>query len=72
MSTLDRINRARWSRDQKAEATRRFAAAREQERQQRLADLRAALPAYADLAGDALADQIMASMRAEIARLETA
>jgi len=38
----------------------------------RLADLRAALPAYADLAGDALADQIMASMRAEIARLETA
>ena len=72
MSTMDRLNRARWSREQKAKASARQAALREQERQEKLASLRAALPAYADLAGDPLAEQIMASMRAEIARLETA
>lgn len=70
MSPQDRRNRARWSRDQKAEASRRFAASLpsvEQERAEKLAALREMAEMMEAMPHMARA---LANVRAEIARLE--
>lgn len=69
MSTRDRINRARWSRDQKAQAFERFKVEQERERVEKLAGLRHQLEAFEPMAGDPLADKIIANCRAGIAQL---
>ena len=69
MSTIDRINRARWSRDQKAQAFDRFKVEQEREREEKLAGLRHQLEAFEPMAGDPMADQIIATARDAIARL---
>lgn len=69
MSTMDRINRARWSRDQRQQARASMAAQMERERAEKLAALRHQLAAFAPLAGDPLADSIIAAARSDIARL---
>jgi hypothetical protein len=69
MSSLDRINRARWSLDQRQMARANMTAQREQERVESLAALRHQLAEFEPLAGDPLADRIIANARAGIARL---
>lgn len=68
MSSVDRINRARWARDQKAMARARFAATiqPEQERAERLATLQALADA---MEGQPHMAPTLAAVRAEIARL---
>lgn len=68
MASLDHINRARWSRDQKAQASQRFADQLEQDRIDRLAALQAQVDAFSTIA-DPLAARIVADAKAEIARL---
>lgn len=69
MSTMDRINRARWEQDQRRKARAAMAAKNELERAQALAAVRHHLATFEPMAGDPLADQIIASARARISQL---
>ena len=71
MSALDRINRARWSRQQRVAASDAFARQVSQEREEKLAALRTQLAAFEPFAGDPIADRVIATARAEITRLSS-
>lgn len=70
MSRADRRNRARWSRAQRQLAYQAFEQQLEIDRLERLEGLRQQLAAFESLAGSPLADEIIASARSEITRLE--
>lgn len=69
MSPKDRRNRARWSQDQQAKARAAMREQIEREQAENLAALRHQLAEFEPLAGAPLADRIIATARAGIARL---
>ena len=67
----DCMNRARWSQDQRQKARVHGEDAREVERRADLAAYRQQIAAFEPMAGDPTADRVIATARAEIARLST-
>jgi hypothetical protein len=69
MSTLDRINRARWSREQRQQAQAKATAERDADRLTQIEAYKQQLAAFEPMAGDPVADKVIAFARDQIARL---